>query len=66
MTLNQIRDAKDFESIKPAIRFLCDNMQAMTFGEFQAYKRTLEEKCNNIHVNLNEMNQYAENYQVYG
>jgi hypothetical protein len=66
MTLKQIRDAKDFDSLKPAMRFLCDNMQAMTYGEFQAYKRTLEDQCKAIGSSLKDMNEYAENYQIFG
>lgn len=45
MTIQNIRDAKTFEDLKPAIKLLCDKMQVMTYGEFLAYKRTLESQA---------------------
>jgi hypothetical protein len=64
--LQDIRDAKSFEALKPAIRFLCDEMQKMTYGEFLAYRGTLQSQCIKIGHTLVELNAYAENYQIFG
>jgi hypothetical protein len=66
MTLQSIRDSKNFEELKPAIRFLCDEMQKMAWGEFSAFKRTIEDQAIKAGSNLRELNEYAENYQVFG
>lgn len=66
MTLQKIREAKTFEDLKPAIKFLCDNIQKMTWGEFTAYKRTLENQAEKVGATLKDMNEYAEQYQVFG
>jgi hypothetical protein len=65
-TLKTIRDAQTFDDLKPAIRFLCDEMQKMTWGEFTAFQRTLESQSLKVGISLKEMNAYAENYQVFG
>lgn len=66
MTLAEIRLAKSFEDLKPAIRYLADNMLGMTYGEFIAYRRTLEDQATNIGVSLQTINEYATNYQIFG
>lgn len=66
MTLQNIRGAKTFNDLKPAIKFLCDKMQVMTWGEFCAYKRTLESQCVKVGSTIKDLNAYAENYQVFG
>lgn len=65
-TLETIRNADSFEALKPAIRFLCDEMQKMTYGEFLAFKRTIESQCVKVGSSLKECNDYAETYQVFG
>ena len=66
MTLQEIRQSKSFDELKPSIVFLCDNMQYMTFGDFQAYKRTIESVCICLGYTYKDVNNYAENYQNYG
>jgi len=66
MKLSDVQQTKNFEELKPAIRFLCDNMQTMTFGEFNAYKRTIETQARVLGIAVQEINAYAENHQVYG
>ncbi len=66
MTLQNIRDAKTFDELKPAIKLLCDKMQIMTYGEFTAYKRTLESQAVKVGSSVKALNDYAEQYQVYG
>ena len=66
MTLQKLRDAKTFCDLKPGIKFLCDHMERMTWGEFVAYKRTLESKALELGITLDALNLYAENYQVFG
>lgn len=66
MSLQNIRDSETFEQLKPAIKFLCDEMQKMTYGEFLAYKRTLESQAVKVGSSIKELNIYAERYQVFG
>lgn len=66
ITLQVIRDAKTFNDLKPAIKFLCNNMEAMQWGEFIAYKRTLENQAVIVGITVKELNQYAEQFQVFG
>lgn len=66
MTLEQIRQAKSLNDIKPAIKYLCDNMQKMTYGAFEAYKRTLESQGVKVGVSIRDLNAIAEKYQVFG
>lgn len=66
MKLQDIRGVQSFDALKPAIRLLCDDMHTMTYGEFIAYKRTLETQCVKLGHTLAEMNNYAIQYQVYG
>lgn len=66
MTLQTIRETTSFEALKPAIQFLCDEMQKMTYGEFCAFKRTIESQCVKVGSSLKECNEYAETYQVFG
>lgn len=66
MKLNEIRNTKNLNDLKPAIRFLCDNMQKMSFGEFLAYKRTIESQCEKINISYKEINDLAEKYQIFG
>ena len=65
-TLEDIRNATTFEALKPAIEFLCDVMQNMTWSEYNAYKRTLETQAAKVGASLKELNDHAENYQVFG
>lgn len=66
MKLQDIRDADSFEALKPAIRLLCDKMQEMTWGEFNAYRRTLENQAIKVGSTVKALNEYAEHYQVFG
>lgn len=66
MTLKQIREKTSAEDLIPAIKFLCDNMRSMTYGEFIAYRRTLSGKLESLGVSFNDMNTMAEEYQVFG
>lgn len=66
MTLQQIRDAQTLAAIKPAIKFLCENMQKMTFGEFSAYKNTLQDRAVKVGSSLKELNDLAVEYQDSG
>lgn len=67
MTLAEIRLAKTLDELKPAINFLCAHMHDMTYGEFIAYKRTIEfQAINKLSVSVAEINKIAEEYQVYG
>ena len=66
MTLEQFRQAQNVTELKPAIKMLCDKMQVMTWGEFNAYKRTLESQATKLGVSLKTINAIAENYQVFG
>lgn len=66
MKISDVRQTKSLEELKPAIRFLCDNMQSMTFGEFNAYKRTIETQARILGIAVQEINSYAENHQIYG
>lgn len=63
MTLQQIRDTKTAEGIWEGTRFLCENMQVMTYGEFLAYRRTLEEQARKLGVSITQLNNYAVMYQ---
>ena len=65
-TLANIRNAQTFDDLKPAVKFLCDNMQVMPWGDFIAYKRTLEAQAVKVGTTIAEMNKYAEQYQVFG
>ena len=65
-TLESIRNAESFEQLKPAVRFLCDKMQKMTWGEFNAFKRTLETQAVKVGSSVSELNAYAEQFQVFG
>lgn len=66
VTLQTIRDAKTLEDLKPAIIFLCDNMQSMTWGEFTAFQRTIENQALKIGVSLEKLNSMATDYQQLG
>lgn len=66
MTLQKIREAKTFDDLKPAIKFLCDNMQKMTWGEFIAYRRTLENQAIKVGSTLKDLIEYTEQYQESG
>lgn len=66
MTLNEIRNVPTFEALKPAIRFLCDTMQDLSWGEFVAYQRTIETQAKKVGASLKILNEYAEQYQVFG
>lgn len=66
MTLEQIRQTTKASQLRPAIKYLCDNMQAMSWGAFVAYQRTLETQSVKLGISLKELNSIAENYQVYG
>ncbi len=65
MTLNEIRKVEQLEQLLPAIKFLCDNMHEMTWGEFNGYKRTIENQATKINVSLRDINNIAENYQLF-
>jgi len=64
--LNYIRNVKTFDELKPAIILLCNEMQKMTWGEFNAFKRTIENKAKDLNISLDRTNEYAENYQIFG
>lgn len=66
MTLQNIRDALTFDDLKPAVKFLAQNMQRMAYGEFIAYKRTLESQAVKVGSNVKALNELAEQYQVFG
>lgn len=66
MKLEDIRQVETFEDLKPAIRFLCDVMQDLSWGEFIAFQRTIEGQAKKVGVSLQYMNEYATQYQVYG
>lgn len=66
MSLDQIRASENLEQLKPAIIYLAQNMENMSFGEFTAYKRTIEVKANEVGVSLAQINKIAEDYQIYG
>ncbi len=66
MRLQDIRQTETFEALKPAIKYLCDHMEAMAWGEFNAYKSTLEQQAIKIGATVKDLNEYAEQYQVFG
>ena len=66
MTLSQIRTATSLGDLLPAVKFLCHNMQAMSFGEFQAYKRTLENQTLVVGSDLATLNNLALEFQTDG
>lgn len=66
LTLESIRLCKTFEELKPAVKFLCDNMESMAWGDFMAYKRTLESQTLKMGLSLTALNEYAENFKVFG
>ena len=66
MSLAKIREAKSFEELTPAIHYLCTNMQAMSWGDFCAYKGTIEHQANKLGIPFKAINDYAENYQTFG
>lgn len=66
ITLESIRNAQNFDDLKPAIRFLCDKMQVLTWGEFTAFQRTLESQSVKVGSSLKVLNDYAEQYQIFG
>lgn len=66
MTLEQIRQVQTLIELKPAIKVLCDKMQSMSWDEFNAYKRTLEDQATKLGISLKTINATAENYQVFG
>lgn len=65
-TLQTIRNATTFDQLKPAIEFLCDEMQKMTWGEYTAYKRTLEDQAVKVGSSIRDLNIYAVEYQTFG
>jgi hypothetical protein len=66
MTLEQIRNAKNFDELKTAIMFLSDNMDSMGHGIFIAYRNTLESKAKTFGITYAQLNEIAENYQFHG
>lgn len=66
ITLQTIRDTKTLEDLKPSIIFLCDNMQSMTWGEFVAFQRTIENQALKLGISLKELNSIATDYQQLG
>lgn len=66
MTLQQIREAKNLEELKPAIYNLCDIMQKISYGEFIAYKNTVESQAKKLNIDLKTINKLAEDYQIFG
>lgn len=66
ITLKYIRDCKTFEELKPAIVFVCDNMNDMTWGEFTAFQRMIEIQCQKVGKTLKDLNEYAIGYQDRG
>jgi cytidylate kinase len=38
----------------------------LTYGEFTAHKRTIEEQAEKLGITLQQINKIAENYQVFG
>lgn len=65
MKLEEIRTA-DLDGFKKAIIFLSDNMHEMTYGEFIAFRRTIEIKGESLGINYEKMNEMAEHYQIFG
>lgn len=66
MTLAEIRNTTNLEELKPAIFFLADNMQKMTYGEFIAYKNTIMSQARKLNIDLKTVNKIAEDYQIFG
>lgn len=64
--LAEIRLMESFDALKPAIRFLCAKMKQMGYGEFIAYKRTLEAQAEKVGASIKALNEYAEQIQVFG
>lgn len=63
MHLSDIRASKTFNDLKPAIELLCREMQKMTWGEFNAYRRTLESAAKAIGIEYQALDSYAITYQ---
>lgn len=63
MTLQEIRTCAD---LKPAIYFLSDNMEKMTYGEFTGFKNTIEKRARELNIPLSVINKIAEEYQLRG
>ncbi len=68
LTVKQLRETKmtSVEDLKPFIYFLSDNMGDMLYGEFIAYKSTIEKKARELNIDLKTINKIAEDYQVFG
>lgn len=66
MTLQEIRETKTFDQLKPAIKFLCDNMQKLTWGEFNAFRSTIESQSLKVGSNIKQVNEYADSYRIFG
>ena len=66
MTLSEIRQCESFVQLEPAIKFLCDKMHDMPYGEFIEMKRTIGSQSLKIGLTLQIINEYAENYQIFG
>lgn len=66
MSLQYVRDCKSFDDLKPAIIFVCDNLQKLSWGEFTAYQRLIEIQAQKIGATLKQVNDYAVEYQDRG
>lgn len=66
ITLRTIRDAQDFEQLKPCIQFLVENMQDLSWGEFNSFRSVILETAKRLNIEYSKINQYAEQMQVYG
>lgn len=65
-TLKDIRNINTINELVEPIKFLCDKMHSMTYGEFIAYKRTLEHQALKVGCDIKTLNEYANEYQTFG
>jgi len=63
MKLSEIRETKNLEELKPAIKYLALNMQPMANGDFLALRNTIESKAKEFGVTYREINELASGYQ---
>ncbi len=65
-TLRFIRNCKSFDDLKFAIRFVVDEMDNLTWGEFNAFQNVIRDQAQKVGVSVDEVNEYAINYQDRG
>jgi len=66
MKLDEIRAAYSLATLTPAIKFLAERVESLSWGEFNAYKRTIENKANELGIDLKTVNEIASEHQVFG